>query len=737
MKKVLLLMFVGLLAMDFAWAQSRTVTGRVTSADEPDGIPGVNVRVKGTSSGTITDLDGGYTITVSEDATTLVFSFVGYDSKEVAIGNQSTIDVLLAPDVKTLSEVVVVGYGTQERRDLTGSVASISSAPIENLVTPSFDQQLAGRAAGVQITNPGGVIGQAPVIRIRGVNSITSDAQPLLVIDGVPIVNADRAANFASNPLAQINPADIESFEVLKDGSATAIFGSRAANGVILITTKKGQTGKAQVDYNVSVGFNEEINRFDLLNGDQFVEIANETRRNAGLSELARPGVNTDWQDHIFRRGFVQQHNLSVRGGSEATKYFFSVGFTEQEGALQANDLTRYTFRGNVDHDINKKLRIGTSLNFSYTEINSLNNGENSLSGVTLNATRAFPNVPIFDPENTAFDGFNVAPGGASLGSGNNLGVIDNNLPNIAFALQNNRFRGRTARVLGSVYGEWDITQDLTFRTQFGADLTFADEFLSWDPRHGDGRGQGGLISQGFLPVMRWNQQNTLNYQRIFGDNHNFNATIGTEYQYTNFYNFSATGTQIADRFFQQDNLVTGSAGIQQFGGGMSEQGFDSYFARVNYNYAGRYLLSASVRNDGISALPMGNRRGTFAGGSVGWRISDESFFNVNGIDDFKVRVSYAEVGNTEIGFFPFVGGFSAALSGLGAGIGFSQIANNNLQWETSQKFNAGIDMTINNNITIGLDYFRNNIQDLVLSRVTPSSVGVPGNAIFENVGAW
>ncbi|MBT0812112.1 TonB-dependent receptor [Litoribacter ruber] len=735
MKKSLLGFVLAVFTVCSVAAQSRTVSGTVTSAEEPEGVPGVNVRVKGTTVGTITDIDGSYSIEVPEDGNTLVFSFVGFLTQEIGIGNQSTIDVLLEPDVKTLGEVVVVGYGTQERRELTGSVSSIDNRAIENLVTPSFDQQLAGRAPGVNVTTPGGVLGQAPVIRIRGVNSITSDANPLIVIDGVPVVNADRAANFPSNPLAQINPADIESFEVLKDGSATAIFGSRAANGVILITTKKGIEGRAQVDYNVSVGWNEEVDRFDLLNGDQFVTIANEKRSNAGLGDLAQPGVNTDWQDYIFRKGLVTQHNLSIRGGSADTKYFFSLGYTDQEGYIRANELTRYSLRANVDHNVSNRVRIGTNMSFSFTEIESLNNGENSLSGATYNVTRAFPNIEIKDPSNTFYDGFNTTPDGAALGRGPNLGNIDNNIPNIGFVLANNVFRGRTARLLGNVFGEWDIFPDLTFRTQFGGDMTFADEFLSWDARHGDGRGNAGLMLQAYRPVYRWNQQNTLNYQAILGESHNLNVTVGAEFQYTNQHFYSATGTQIADVFFQQSNIVTGSAGVQQIGGGMDEQGFDSYFARVNYSFDGRYLLSASVRNDGISALPVDNRRGTFVGGSVGWRISDEGFFNSALISDFKVRASYAEVGNTEIGFFPYVGGFSAALSGLGPGIGFNQIANPNLQWETSRKLNAGLDFTVGN-VTVAADYFRNDIRDLVLERITASSFGVPQNRIFENVGA-
>src|SRR5690606_28133815 len=225
-------------------------------------------------------------------------------------------------DITQLTEVVVVGYGTQERRELTGSVTSIASKEIENLVAPSFDSQLAGRAAGVQVTTPAGIIGQRPIIRIRGVNSLTSNSDPLIVIDGVPVVADDRSGIVAANPLANINPADIQSYEVLKDGSATAIYGSRAANGVILITTKRGSKGRASVNYSGSFGFNQEVERFNVLNGDQFVTIANEKRTNAGASELAVAGENTDWQDYVFQKGAVQQHNISIAGGSEGTQYF-------------------------------------------------------------------------------------------------------------------------------------------------------------------------------------------------------------------------------------------------------------------------------------------------------------------------------------------------------------------------------------------------------------------------------
>jgi TonB-linked SusC/RagA family outer membrane protein len=737
MKKVLLGFALSFLTIVSVLAQSKTITGRVTSTEEPEGIPGASVVVKGTTQGTITDLNGSYSITVPDNATTLVFSFVGYLTKEMPIGSNSVINVSMTTDIKVLNEVVVTGYGTQERRDITGSVASINNESIENLVGPSFDTQLAGRAAGVSVTVPSGILGARPIIRIRGVNSLSGGADPLIVIDGVPVVDTDRSAAIASNPLANINPADIQSYEVLKDGSATAIFGSRAANGVILITTKRGQTGKAQVNYSVNTGINEAVGTFDLLTGDEWVPIANEKRANVNASALANPGVNTDWQSAVLRRGATQQHNLSISGGSEATKYFFSLGFTDQESVVKTNDLKRYAFRANIDHAISKKIRIGNSMSYAYTEITGLNNGANSLSGAIFNATRALPNVPIFDEANTAFKGYNITANGATTGFGANLAGPDNNIPNIAYVLENNFYRNRNHRLLGNAYAEVDILTGLTARTQIGVDLTMADDFTTLNPRHGDGRSSNGSVTMAFNPALRWNWQNTLNYQTILADDHNINVTAGVEYQYTNFYNFSASGTDFSDEFFRLRNLITASYNNQFSSGGFQEQGFDSYFARFNYSYKGKYLLSFAVRNDGISQLATENRRGTFPGGSIGWRVSDEGFFNSELITDFKVRASYAEVGNVSLpgGSFPYAGGFGPVQAAAGAGIGYSNVANTALQWETSKKFNVGLDMTIGK-VTISADYFKNNVDGIVLNAPTAPSLGIPGNTISQNVGA-
>lgn len=737
MKKVLLGFALCFLTIASVLAQSKTITGRVTSADEPEGVPGASVVVKGTTQGTNTDLDGSYSLQVPNDASTLVFSFVGYLTKEVTVGSSSVIDVVMDIDVQSLSEIVVTGYGTQERRDITGSVTSINNASIENLVSPSFDSQLAGRAAGVSVTVPSGILGARPIIRIRGVNSLSGGADPLIVIDGVPVVDSDRSNAIASNPLANINPADIQSYEVLKDGSATAIYGSRAANGVILITTKRGQTGKAQVNYNMSVGVNEAVEQFDLLTGDEWVPIANEKRANANASPLANPGVNTNWQDAVLRSGTTQQHNLSISGGSEATKYFFSLGFTDQESVVKTNDLKRYAFRANIDHSISNKLRVGTSLSYAYTEITGLNNGANSLSGAIYNSTRALPNVPIFDEANTAFNGYNITANGATTGFGANLAGPDNNIPNISYVLENNFYRARNHRLLGNAYAELDLARGLTARTQIGIDLTLADDFTTLSPKHGDGRSSNGSVTMAYNPAFRWNWQNTLNYQTVLADDHSINVTAGVEYQYTNFYNFTASGTDFSDEFFRLRNLITNSYNNQFSSGGYQEQGFDSYFARFNYSFKGKYLLSFAVRNDGISQLAEENRRGTFPGGSIGWRVSDEGFFNSERITDLKLRASYAEVGNVSLpgGSFPYAGGFGPVQAAAGAGIGYSNVANVALQWETSKKFNVGLDMTVGK-VTISADYFKNNVDGIVLNAPTAPSLGIPFNTISQNVGA-
>ena len=380
-KKLLFSFLMCLLSLS-AFAQQKTVTGTVTGADSTP-LPGVNVVIKGaTGRGTQTDFDGAYTIDASSNET-LVFSFVGFETQEQLVGAKTTLNVTLAENTESLDEVVVVGYGVQRKRDLTASVSQVKGDDIANLVTPSFESQLAGRAAGVQVTTQTGIIGETPRFRIRGIASIDSGTYPLVVVDGIPIYTGDLGGYASNNALGDVNPADIESVEILKDGSATAIYGSRAANGVVLITTKKGREGKMTINYNMSAGFARPVNTFNLLGASDFVTISNEKRSNRGQSDWAAgTEFNTDWQDLVLNdNAFQQDHSVSFSGGTQYTKYYLSLGYTEQESIARPNDFVRYTFRSNIEQKIKSWLSMGVNAGLTRSEYNGLNTGTNSLSG--------------------------------------------------------------------------------------------------------------------------------------------------------------------------------------------------------------------------------------------------------------------------------------------------------------------------------------------------------------------
>ncbi|KUG06778.1 SusC/RagA family TonB-linked outer membrane protein [Solirubrum puertoriconensis] len=726
-------------------AQDRSVSGRVTDRATGEGIPGATVLLKGTTTGVSTNSDGTFTLSAPASGGTLVISSVGFVSIERALGTENQVNIGLAADNKQLSEVVVTGYGTQERRDVTGSIASVKGEEIANLPTPSFDQQLAGRAAGVQATTPSGLLGQAPRIRVRGTNSISSGASPLVVIDGVPVITGDQSGVVASNALADINPSDIESYEVLKDGSATAIYGSRGANGVILITTKKGRLGKAQINYDNWFGWAKTVKRYEVLNADQFIEINNEKRRNNNQGAIAFPfeqngsPVSTDWQDEIFRTGFQQNHAVSISGATEKTNYFFSAGYTDQNAVLKANSLQRATFRSNVDQEVLKWLRVGLNVGLTRTETNGLNTSVNGLSGNVTNALSLFPNVPARNTDGTPYISTSNP---AVVGQGSNTLGIAFNYPNIIFPLENNVYRGTTYRALGNVYAEVEPLKDLRLRTQYGTDFLLNDDFQYNDPRHGDGRGPNGIVFQQFAPTFRWNWQNTLSYNKTIADAHKIGFVGGLEYQRTRFQSYFAQGTGLSDTFFGPENLVSGTVAAPTVGGTVNENGFQSYFGRLNYGFKDRYLFSVTARYDGLSSLPKENRYGLFPGASVGWRVSEEPFFKnlgLNAISDLKFRASYAVVGNTDIGLFPYSGIFGPGKYGAQNGLGYNrdgQFGNPDLKWETSKKKDAGFEIgLLDNRITFSADYYINDNDDQILRVPVPLSFGVPGSSYAANIG--
>ncbi|NDK54633.1 TonB-dependent receptor [Pontibacter sp. BT213] len=729
-----------------AVAQSRTVSGKVTDQSTSQGLPGVAVIVKGTSVGTATGVDGSYSLDVPADAKTLVFRFIGYTPVEKAIGNASSVNVTMVIDSKQLDEVVVVGYGTQQKKDVTSSISQVKGSEIANLATPSFDQQLAGRASGVQVTQPSGILGAPPTIRVRGVNSILGGTSPLIVVDGVPAFSGNAGGFTPANTLGDINPADIESFEILKDGAATAIYGSRASNGVILITTKKGKNGQVRFNYDNYVGYAEATKLHDLLDAKEFVEIQNEKYAAAGTTPDKLParmdaeGTNTDWNDYVFRRGFQQNHVFSASAGTDKTKYYVSLGYSNQEGIARANDLKRYTFRSNLDQKVTDWLDFGVQAGLTSQQNTGPLTASNSLGGNTFAVIRQLPNVKVYNPEDPT--GYNIdATDRRSLGRGNNLITISDGIPNLRFVLDQNLRKATTFRGLGNAYLEAKIIDNLRFKTLLGIDASLTDDYSFNDPRHSDGFSSGGSISQAYSPTTRWTWQNILSYNKSINEVHNIDLTAVAEYTKTRGTFFQATGTGLSDRFFRE-NLVSGTFANQFASGGVTENGLASYLGRFNYNYKSKYYIGGSVRADGLSKMPEAGRWGYFPGMSFAWRVSEEEFFKNSGalsfISDLRLRGSFAEVGNTDIfgGNYPYIGSYGSAQYGGQNGISFNNTGNPDLKWETQKIYDMGVDFSVlDGRINMVFAYWKKDNIDNVLGAPTAPSLGVPGNRIIKNIG--
>ncbi len=636
---------------------------------------------------------------------------------------------------KQIEEVVLVGYGTQKKSEITASISSVKGSEIANLNTPTFEAQLAGRAAGVQVIQNTGLIGAAPVVNIRGINSISSGTEPLYVVDGMPVFSGSTGGGYTpSNALGDINPNDIESIEVLKDGSATAIYGSRGANGVILITTKKGKGGRFTLNYNNLTTYATVAKYFDILNTQQFLEISAEKNPNWASGSL----YNTDWQRAVMRTGSQTDNNVSFSGGMGKGKYFASLGHTWQEGVIKANSMQRWSARFNADQKIfNDKVTVGVDFGITKTGYSGLNNGENSLSGAMYNALRQLPNTPIYDASNST--GYNIITEGTRsyVGRGTNNAPIANFIPNIVMVLDTNIQTSNLTRILGNVYATTDITSWMSYKFQASVDNSQTRGLQFWNRVHGDGFSRGGLIEQSSQDLLRWNIQNILNLKKAFAD-HNFNLTLINEYQKEDSSIFWGGGQGLSNDFFGS-NVISNSYETQTSGGGRSDSGFISYAGRLNYNFANKYFLQGSLRYDGLSNLPKENRWGVFPGVSAGWTVSKENFMSSlsDVISDFKLRGSWAVVGNSDIGFYRYLGLYSNARYGDATGIAFSQTGNPDLQWETSEKIDFGLDFGLfKNRIKLTADYYKNDINNLILGRLYPVSSGLPGDGlIFENIG--
>lgn len=745
MRKSLLFFFACAIAFS-AWAQERTITGKVIATDDGSSLPGVNVLLKGTTNGTTTDADGNYSLVVPASGGSLVFTFIGLESKEIEIGDRAVVDVSLGLDVTQLSEVVVVGYGTQQKRDLTGTIASVSGKEIAIAPVQSFDQALQGRAPGVNVTTPNGVLNNPPVIRIRGVNSISLSSFPLVVIDGIPTFSGDQSQNSAANnPMSSVNTADIESIEILKDASAAAIYGSRASAGVILITTKRGKQGKSRVTLDSWVGWTKPFKLVDLLNADQYLEIKNEGAANAGLpaqffknQDADGKDIDTNWYDHVYQTGFSHSNTLSFSGGTNTTTYYLSVGHTEQEGMTKGNTFDRTTARLNLDQKVNDWISLGVNINYA----NSFNEAPNtgSLNGQAFNtggiARLAFVTAPIVGPL--------LNDGSYNIAANNQIGRL-NNLQQVGFynpdfLLDKNRISSETDQVQASIYANWSPIKGLNFRTLYGIDRLSVEDVLFYSALHGDGFGSSGQATNTLRTNDRWNWQNTVQYDVTLAEKHNLSALVGGEQQYTNTIGWGAQRTVVSDPFFE--TFEGGFTTIVPAGLTQGENYLISYFGRVNYDYNKKYFATFNLRRDGYSAFAAGNKYGVFYGGSVAYALSEEDFFKnlsiSNTVNFLKVRASYGSVGNTNgINNYASLQLFTSGLYGGDPTLFYNQAGNTDLKWETSTKTDIGLTFgLLQDRISGEIVYYQNNIDDMILGVPQSPSKGIPNNTIDQNIGS-
>ncbi|WP_293716621.1 TonB-dependent receptor [uncultured Parabacteroides sp.] len=741
MKRIIYLFICLFIGIGLVSAQTTRVTGLVTSADDSDPIAGATVMVKGTSLGTVTDHEGLFDLNVPTTAKTLVFSYLGMVPQEVAV--QPKIHVTLATDTQNLDEIVVVGYGTQRKKDVTSSISQIKGDELADKASPSFMQQMAGRAAGVQVISGSGDVTSPPRIIIRGVGTISSSTSPLYVINGVPVTSGNLGYSYSNNnALADINPSDIESMEVLKDGAATAIYGSRAANGVVLITTKQGKQGSAKITYDTWFGVSKAAKLYDLLNAQEFVTIANEKYANMDGKPQAfmdNKGTDTNWYDHTFRTGFQQSHSVSISGASNKTQYFTSAGYTSQKGLVINNSYDRYTFYGKAEHKFLKDyVSAGFSLNASAQNNTGPVKGTSSISDNMYASSRMLPNVEVYNPDDPT--GYNIeASDRKSLGKGANLRTIENTIPNIVWVLENNKQKNTSWRLLPTANIDIRPTSWLTFRSLVGADISLIEDTYVWNPESGDGYGYKGLVNRSSMKRQRWNFQNFLTFDKSFGK-HNINGTAVAEWTNYTYNRITAGGREFSDPFFV-DELIGSTYVTQSSSGSWTTNGLASYIIRANYNYNSLIYVGGSVRWDGISSLHKDNRWGTFFGLSGALRVSNLNFWKdapINDyINDFRIRGSFAEVGNDRLsGDFLYEDFFIGQKYGDQPGIAYDQAGNKNLKWETQKITDIGFDMAfLNSRFNLVFAYWKKDNSDIVLDVPTPPSLGIPWNKISQNYG--
>jgi TonB-linked SusC/RagA family outer membrane protein len=719
----ILYLLVFLITVRVSYAQEISVTGKVTSADGAE-MPGASVLLKGTTTGVPTDVDGKYSITVPGPESVLVFSMIGMASQEITVGTRTVIDVVLEDDARSLNEVVVVGYGTQRKLDVTGAVTQIKGAEISKQPSMNAVSALQGKVAGVQINNSGKP-GEAPQIRIRGVGTAYGSANPLYVVDGVWF-----------DDISFLNSADIESMNILKDASSQSIYGVRAANGVVLITTKKGKSGKAVVDYNGFVGYQKVTNQIKMANASEYATMVNELSVINGKSAFLDPtqfGEGTDWYHQILRNAFITNHQLSVSGGGEKNTYNFSIGYLNQDGIVEKNNFKRYTARLQNDFQVLKSLKIG------YTATGSFSKSKDEAGGIFRQLYSAGPVVPVYYGDGTYGD-----PTDYNLGDGNNY----NPQATIDFFNQNTK----KTLLNGNAYAELTILDGLTFKTSLGGRYG-QDETRSYTPEYVATFKQRNTTSrlEFSRPQTRyWIFENTLTYTKDLGK-HSFTALVGQSAQRDQFYKVTASALNVPYSREGDLYLTLGNAD----GRNVNDEGdlgtYASYFGRVNYSFNDRYLLNASLRADGSSKFFQGgNAWGYFPSVGAGWVISNEPFMQHQKVfDNLKLRASWGKIGNASVPsnlstLTVATGGNLAAIFGgqVNTGASINSIIPPTTYWERGVGTDVGLEFALlNNRLSLEVDYYIKKTEMAIFDIPVLTSIGtasgrIVGNqATFQNKG--
>lgn len=757
MRKILLFLLAFSVSLT-VFAQNKTITGVITDAKDGSTLPGVSITVKEVPGiGTQTDANGRYSLTVPASAKTLIVNYIGFGTVQAPITG-TVVNAAIRENSRQLSEVVVVGYGTQTRQSVTGSIAGVTAKDIQETPVTTVEQAIQGKIAGVAVQSNNGKLGQGMQIRVRGTSSLSASNQPLYVVDGVPITSSSQSGtSAATNPIADINFDDVESIDVLKDASASAIYGARASNGVVLITTKKGRAGTSNINFNVQFGDSQPSRHRDFLNAAQYVQIEERaglgaatqdfnagyfstlasaqayykaaverrlTRYAAGSTNWQTAAVNTDWEKQAFEKAPQSQYDLSLSGGTDKTTYYIGGQYLDQKGILVGNSFKRYSGRINLESKMYSNFTVGMNLSFARTLNNRVANDD--AFSTPLQIVALSPITPLIDPRSGLLSG--TLPNGVSSTSALG-GTLASTYPvyyNPLLSVGNAYYNTNVYRTLGNVYGDLKIAKGLSFRTEFGVDQLNQNED-SFDNsltfrNTGTANGSG---YNAYTQVLNYNTNNYFTYKNTFAQNHTVDFTAGMNYQLGQTNYNSATGTQ-----FPSDAYKTISSAATTTGSsGSTSYSFIGYFLRGNYAFKNKYLVSASIRDDGSSRFGASHRYGIFPAGSVGWVVTEEDFLkNSTTLSTLKLRVSYGLTGNAEIPDFAARGLFRGDASYNGAaGQRIFQLANPNLKWEQTAQFDAGLDFGFfNNRLSGAFDFYRKNTKDLLLN------VNIPGTSGFS-----